>query len=320
MRQFTLLSLSLVLLIIGANHAAGQSCGTYNLPYGTPSGTQCVYSSYCGSGNWCTQETCTDFVNCTGWATGSTSDSYPCGYFNLCWYECPIIGGPSPDVQAAGVRSAAVQPPRQFVPFTAQVTGTYYQHPTGEVVKVVESVSARRADGSRADMWLDGRQRIVLGIHQKQRVSIDPLTESITTYPLSDRSVTSFTHVVPGCTEDANAEHTSLLGYDVVKSVDTKGVYRVENWLAPKLDCLALKSTVLLEVNGSMLPFTVVEAHSIAVGDPDQTLFEIPKSFVERAPSQVLAEHDRRYPGGPKGCDFTKFDQAYQANRKSIAK
>lgn len=193
------------------------------------------------------------------------------------------------------VRMALAQS-REQTPVTVEMTATYYEYPSGRLVKNENLTVAIRADGSRVDAPGTGNQRIVLDIRLRKRVSIDNLTRSLTSYALSDKAVRELTRPFRACPDEHNAQRSVLLGYDVVKFVKVLGDARVESWLAPALNCLELKYTVFRGVDrGQGMPATIVEAKSVVVGEPDATLFAVPSDYSERSPSQVIAEHDRLY-------------------------
>lgn len=86
----------------------------------------------------------------------------------------------------------------------------------------------------------------------------------------------------PGEPEPSTRE--SLLGYDVVKHTAHVKVRDaslvVEDWLAPRLDCLSLKRTLTLtDAGGAVIAReqeTVIEVHT---GRPDRSHFNVPSGY-----------------------------------------
>ena len=105
---------------------------------------------------------------------------------------------------------------------------------------------AVRSDGSTAEVTrrLDPDKRpveirVVVDTGSARRVSIDPMTQSVTTYHLSQVSLSSINGLATGC-QTATSEHSTRIGYEVVKVQDSNEwpdgtADYSESWQAPAL-------------------------------------------------------------------------------------
>jgi hypothetical protein len=202
---------------------------------------------------------------------------------------------------------------RFWVPFEAVVVEKQYQKGVVAPYRIEDFDYARRSDGS----WVEdvkkqimpnggwGDERIVMDYSTGKRVSIDPSTESVTSYQSSAKAIAQLSAPPIACSNDPNAKHVEVLGYDtvVVERIlpgPTPNFGKVTDWEAPQLNCFPLQETAAID--GGEWSRTR-EALLVKEGDPPTELFEIPVSYVERAPSAVMAERARRFPA----------DQAAQA-------
>jgi hypothetical protein len=208
-------------------------------------------------------------------------------------------------------------------------------------------VYATRKDGSRAQ-WTRkylatnwnvpiAETRRVLDIGDKRDVGIDPLTQSLTSAPLSSAQVAAYTlppdsscsvainREDPNATVAAHPDPPSLLGYPVVEVTHwdtirgTRHLARQE-WLAPQLECLKLRQVATFRDDASGLSARNEEdVTSVTIGPPDPGLFVIPSDYTERAPSQVFAAA-ARVRGEPECRECEKvstkaLDDAYHRRR-----
>jgi len=171
-----------------------------------------------------------------------------------------------------------------------------------------------------------GDLRTVIDYSAGTRTGVDPSTESVTTYHYAADEVARESTRPRACSPDPNAPHATLLGYDtvVVESTYTSSksslVQKVTEWRAPQLNCFALKQTIDHRAGGSRFEITR-EALLVKEGDPSSALFEIPAGYVERSPSENMAERDRRFPNeavaSPAAASMEQFDRAYRAAQKT---
>ena len=162
-----------------------------------------------------------------------------------------------------------------------------------------------RSDGSTAKVvrrrsrdaqWYE--MRVVLDVLGRRRVSIDPITRSTTTYFLSESDINLMSQPDKSCI--SGVETDDVLGYKVrrVTSEDylQEGAsHALDALQAPDLDCFALRERSVNGPRGSRSPYTEVSATAILVGEPDPVAFEVPRNYVERTPSQVAAEYNKKF-------------------------
>lgn len=207
--------------------------------------------------------------------------------------------------------------------FTVQELERRYAKGGTDPVQVSEVTYARRPDGSWSHTYSavgeDGQSRQVLEYVDFARMNaahLEPVTGSVTTFPLVDRDVPAeATAVFKGCDGSesiARARHSKILGYDVVEVSKTYGAETEVNWVAPALDCFSLQSTA--SMNGS---HNEVTATSVRVGEPSAALFETPAGYVERSPKEVQALYSTRVSGGRLFTDkmLEQVESRYQKAR-----
>jgi len=218
-------------------------------------------------------------------------------------------------------RNLALAQSRQWTPFQADMVEQHYQAGTQDPFFVQKYVYARRGDGSwvesasmetAKDVWVT--QRMIHDYSASAHISIDPGTQSRTTYRYSAKEVDYLSTVPATCNSDSSAAHVEMLGYDTVEVKFSRlDRFNVTEWRAPRLNCFALK----VEMDRGSL--TVIhQALDVEEGAPANSLFAIPSTYVERAPSEVMAEHARRFPSDQNASalatasNFKSFDEAYK--------
>jgi len=166
---------------------------------------------------------------------------------------------------------------------------------------------AVRSDGSTAEVIrrLDPNEkpveiRVVVDTGSARRVSIDPMTQSVTTYHLSQASLSFMNGLAAGC-QTATSEHSTRLGYEVVKVQDSKEwpdgtADYSESWQAPALGCLPMYESSSPQAGANPTVWNTREVTFVAEGEPSAALFAIPSDYVERSPSEVFGEFQRRFP------------------------
>lgn len=195
-----------------------------------------------------------------------------------------------------------------WAPFTAVMVSQTYSHGSAAPTATGNHIHAVRGDGSWVDVALREvrgqlyRVSVIQNLALRRRVTIDPMTESTTTYPLSAATANRLATPETSCTSDANAPHKSMLGYDVVEVKRNRPgpggqTTVVDDWDATALNCFPLQRTVTLSQEGVASFRRIVTAISVAAGPPDSALFQVPGNYTERSPSQVLAAFAKRFPG-----------------------
>jgi hypothetical protein len=224
------------------------------------------------------------------------------------------------------VRLRGQEPTRK--PFTAVMVERQYHGDAAEPTRTEVYLRAFRSDGSQATVKQglsphkeSKETKVILDLSGRQRVTVDQLTESRTTYPLSDSDLSHYRAWPKNeCTGKAGLERSTLLGYEVrkVEKDMPDGGTHLDLWMAPILDCFELQEDWAVGAPGETRVRVTRQAVYIIEGEPAATLFDIPPAYVERAPSEVRAEFMRRYPEGQLFSHDTAqaMDDVYLAHRQ----
>ena len=215
--------------------------------------------------------------------------------------------------------------PVPITPFTAQTTEIEYDN--DGIQKSIElRTTAVNASGVQVDTLdtLDGRNvgnSIILDLNKGVRTSLDPATESTTTYPMNSKAVAVARQILNSCVDSPRAEHRSLWGHVTFKKIDDRQAgtssFHTESWLAPDLNCFPLESTVVVFRSGVRMGQKSKQVTSLTAGEPAASLFVVPPGFIERTPSEVLAE--LAYRTGTPCTECPKaavLDEAYRSHRQ----
>ncbi len=198
-----------------------------------------------------------------------------------------------------------------------------------------ESFVAVRTDGSKVRPRLttapDGQvyeQKIVIDASKGKRIVVEGITQSLTTYALSDGEAKALEFARGQCEEKSGNEEAQILGYKVLRSTrpgsgtssaaGTQGKAQLESWIAPELGCVPLREKFTMwDANGIAQTVFEKEALEIRLGEPDSRLFDVP-AWPERTPSQVneLVHQKLNIPMKPGQSEGDKAaDQAYWARQ-----
>jgi hypothetical protein len=216
------------------------------------------------------------------------------------------------------------QPPVR-IPFTAVMVERTQRQGEKEPFKIENFTYALRHDGS----WVTARHRqifpdggwgdirVVVDLSFRRRVVVDPSTESVVTYPIPLNYVEGPPNPPEGCTTGVNPQRGNWLKYETVRIPEPPQgeVLSREAWFAPSLGCVALRRVTTVRLPGSDETVYVVtmEALWVVEGEPDSALFDIPANYVERSPSELSAEHARRFNGQRVFSNPREFDKVYQS-------
>lgn len=235
-------------------------------------------------------------------------------------------------------RTSPVQASANANPRIAAFTGAYtaisYKGAERTTVTFIQNKGiAVRSDGSSVDMFYRSgtgktvtTMRIVTDLPNRQKVNVDPFSESITTYPLTASQVAHLSTPPSRCPGEAAG---TVLGYQVMKAVNkipepaaaklAFDTVETAKWTAPALNCLILKQETSQLKQGQVVGEQVIAYTDIREGEPNADLFAMPDTYVERAPSQAMAEGARRHPDDPNlqcsaGCIAThsQLDRVYE--------
>ena len=160
--------------------------------------------------------------------------------------------------------------------------------------------------------------------------AVDPLTQSKTTAFLPESSKDSLaTPIDTTCGDRLRSGSTIernggiLLGYKVVRTTENShlpdgGTATTVALRAPELNCFPLREEVTFVAPDGTITVNLREVQSVVTGEPDPELFDVPASYTERSPSDVVSETARLkgVPCSDCGRDFLiRADQKYQQNR-----
>lgn len=183
--------------------------------------------------------------------------------------------------------------------FTASYVTTTHNSANVELQRA-EAVFAQRSDGSSvllqktAGPGVPSGTRRILDVQKKRVVSVDPRTESISTFHYSDDELDHARNPPLSCEQHGkplaqdHQPQMKMEGLDVVrfsgKMSSTENP--VVRWMAPALNCFVLQEEGTIVADQFRFRRTTA---SLSIGEPDPLLFEVPDSYTERSPSEVLA-------------------------------
>ena len=157
------------------------------------------------------------------------------------------------------VAAAQIEQSGAEQPFTISVM-SIHQDGNGLELNRQATLFARNSRGSTVE-WrapLAGTQsgnRIIVNLESHQRIAIDVVTESLTTYQLSNDAIALIKQAQAGCSNKGTRE--SISGIDVFKIDNTHPLgpsrsIRIEQWTAPALGCFVLREIKTQVENGNI--------------------------------------------------------------------
>jgi len=199
-----------------------------------------------------------------------------------------------------------IVPAQTHTAFSATLVETVYKlRPPTEVFYKGQAIAAHRADGSTvyAREVADPRggpralHRWVTDVAAQETFIVNGLTGSVSTSLLPWLAVLHL-RAAPRCEGAVVGE---VAGFPVVKSVNVipqeTGIMREEQLLAPELNCLVMRNTLLLGPSEQERRIARVdEVTVVRLGTPPPELFEKPKPYREWSPSEHTSAFYRRYP------------------------
>lgn len=192
---------------------------------------------------------------------------------------------------------------------------------------------AFRADGSSAESSIfndpNGKpveRRKIYDLEKGVSAVLDGLTDSITTYSIDKigarRQSMEATTQCAAAPQDENIE---FLGFKVFHGIEDLSKFggiaansKKERWISPEWNCLEMKTLwSVRKPSGDFFLTTSTEVTAIIPGEPDPILFALPASgYIERSPSEVMAEFARRFPNAaPHEKHLPTQDQIYNLDR-----
>ena len=213
---------------------------------------------------------------------------------------CGVLG-----VTAWAAASRAAKPNQIPIQYTAFTKEELESKPVdhGKWV-VVTRVMAFRSDGSQVHVenWRNEKGgpvelRTVTDVPGRRIVRVYNETRSLVTLPLTPKRVEALSKSKGSC-DNAQAVHRKILGYDAFLFERQFGTGRKQiSWLAPALGCIPLEQTLFeQDPDGNEVVMDSRHTARILIGEPKAALFDIPSGYVERSPSQALAEYRKLYP------------------------
>jgi hypothetical protein len=170
----------------------------------------------------------------------------------------------------------------------------------GSQVKITRKIADTK-------QWVD--VKTIIDLKSRQRIELEPLTESKTTSALSARYAQYLQTKPKACADGSSLERSQVQGQEAIRvqndyNLPSGEVDRVERWLAPALDCFPLREKISRGPKSG--PFTLKmtrDVTALTLGDPDPSLFQVKPNFKERSASEVAAEFKRKYPKlAEEGC------------------
>lgn len=236
-----------------------------------------------------------------------------------------LIGAVAAGIVAFSVTRQWHAQPTRWAPFTAVMVQRDYEPNALEPDHVENYIYGRKEDGSWVKVFKrefpDGQWRdvrVVFDLATRRRVTIDPATESVVTYAVRSGEPGGLAAGV-ACTSQTGAERGRILGYEVIRAHRefARGageVWQQDSWLAPALNCFALKESATY--GPPLAPYrSTREALWVAAGAPDASWFEVPPRYAEGSPSEVMAEFSRRFPAAaaPAERAAAGLDEVYRS-------
>lgn len=189
-----------------------------------------------------------------------------------------------------------------FTPFTAHAVKKYFGAATATLPAATSQITfGRKSDGSQARFITVpspvggkvGQIGNIFDVGALAERDLEPFIRSVSTYYLSHAEVTQRleSEACPGDI-DSLTEHAMILGYEVVELKEKHDFHAgdyvtVEKWVAPDLACFALSRIERL----SSGPWNEETVTSLTIGEPPESMFEVPSGYVERSPGEAAAAY-----------------------------
>ncbi len=256
---------------------------------------------------------------------------FPSG--QLCFYS--ICGNEFCGLLPPSVTSRLGSDENQVRPFSAVRSVAVFKGSGALASTVSTRTVAVRSDGSRVELLAfedpsgagkgaDLYRKKIIDARGKRWVVVEPLGESVTTYPLPTHAVDFLTSKVPSVCNENPVPAGQMLGFRAVYAESMNDVLAgnekthvtIRSWLAPDLNCFALRRELLIVAGGKQVGKTVESIIGLTEGEPAEWFFEVPISYIERSPSQAIAEKEKklhREAPGSQSCATTilSLDKIY---------
>lgn len=211
------------------------------------------------------------------------------------------------------------------VPVVVKYKTSTYKAGETQPVYVRQRELAIRSDGTSIETELfqsimDKKEYIratIVDAANRQRIVTEPITESLTTYKISDRQLKSIQNPGAQCSSLVSPVAGHFLGVETLTTVDTTMPKRIiEKTYSPTLGCVILRQVVReLDDLGNANVVTLDEAVSYELTELPANAFRAP-AWRERSPSAVSAEYQRKFGLSVHTPDFNELwaakDKAYR--------
>ncbi len=207
------------------------------------------------------------------------------------------------------VTGYAQTPADQFRPFTARMNARYWTE-SGRTTER-STTFIRATDGSWAfesdtedpvmlDQAARGWFRYTLDVKNRRYIFAESFVHAAVVRPVVDAKELQTLRGAYGTCEVANdgsrkqLGRSTLLGMEVLE-VEVERTERsiILEWVAPGLQCFALKRTEVLDGNLRVR----IEAVSVQTGEPDSSAFESPAGFARVSPLEMEDLYRAKFPG-----------------------
>lgn len=171
----------------------------------------------------------------------------------------------------------------------------------------IDFTIARSSNGSRVREYTisprsapngsKGIVRDIWDIPKRHYISVEPFTQSISTFLLSDDEISDLLQSAHACEgihsllASGKLPSRTMLGHKAYQVVRRRHNIVQSSWLAPDLNCFPLKKTEAFP-NGAKNVTTVMK---IVEGPPPDSMFTPPATYVERSPEQVESLYERLF-------------------------
>jgi len=232
------------------------------------------------------------------------------------------------------VQLKSAQADASRTPFTAVMVNKAYGA-QGEIGHTQIKRIAVRSDGSMAELrdLVNGERSgvaVVRNVSTQRRTAIDPITESVTTYQMSQGELQALTGLgEPDCGAAEPVRRRIIMGQEAyfvgrrksLRQNDGSDVnLQIDQWRVPALRCFVIQESAYQLLDKKVISRVDQEIISLTLGEPGEDLFRIPATFRERRPSEVFDEFRRKQGESAESnaqCARTRtiLDQVYDASR-----
>ena len=214
--------------------------------------------------------------------------------------------------------SRIAQAQSTFAPFTIRQENRQFDA-THDAELIDVRTAARRSDGAYTEMGhIFGKQGLLAGEHARKVTMPDgsyftvyDQLRGVTTYsaPESRKKLAATLRNSDNCVH----QNEQSVGKETIMGQDTVAVrwpgfptVRVTQWRALSLNCEALKAIIEeKQPDGTYKMHNQISTVSLVLGEPDPSLFAVPKDYTEMKPSEFMHKEAAKL-GAPVTADMEK--------------